>query len=57
MSNVVKVKEFNFEKTIEFAMNKWFTENIGIRIIDVKYTANGFGSHALVIYQEGEENE
>lgn len=57
MSKLIKVREFYYEKTIEFAMNKWLAENIGIRIIDVKYTANGFGSHALVIYQEGEEDE
>ena len=57
MSKSIKVKEFNFEKTIEFAMNKWLAENEGIRIIDIKYSANGLGRHALVIYQEGEANE
>ena len=60
MNQVIKFKEFEsdkVDKSVENKMNKRSKENKGIRIIDVKYIANGFGSHALVIYQDGEEDE
>lgn len=58
----MRVKEFHSRKNDEgkligvgILVNSWLKENEDVQIFDIKYSANGFGSHALVIYKEREE--
>lgn len=52
----MKFKEFCNQQSVDLPINLWLKKNPNIKIIDVKYSANGFGSHALIIYEEDSEN-
>lgn len=51
-------KEFCNQESVDVPINEWLKKNPDIKMIDIKYSANGFGSHALIVYEEAErENE
>lgn len=54
---IKRVKEFHgrAEEGIESLVNEWLNQNKRIGLLDIKYSANNFGSHALVIYKKEEE--
>lgn len=57
---MARVKEFhsrNLEEGIETLVNEWLSKNEEIYVEDIKYSANNFGSHALVIFAIKVEEE
>jgi hypothetical protein len=48
----MKFKEFCNQESVDLPINLWLEKNPDIKICDVKYSANGFGSHTLIIYEE-----
>ncbi|ACD22149.1 hypothetical protein CLL_A1939 [Clostridium botulinum B str. Eklund 17B (NRP)] len=49
----MKFKEFRSDcNFIDVLINKWLKENPSVKVMDVNYTANNFGSHVLVSYEE-----
>ena len=52
----MKFKEFNNEVSVDIPINLWLEKHPNVKISDVKYSANGFGSHALIIYEEDSES-
>ena len=51
----MKFKEFSC-KQVDNLINARIKDNPKVKIVDVKFCANGFGSHALVIYEEDFKN-
>ena len=49
----MKFKEFCTTEDIDEMINRWVENHPKVKIIDLKYSANGFGSHVLMIYEEG----
>jgi hypothetical protein len=52
----MKFKEFSNQVSVDLPINLWLEKNPSIRIVDVKYSTNCFGSHALIAYEEDSEN-
>lgn len=52
----MKFKEFSNQVSVDLPINLWLKTNPSIRIVDIKYSANGFGSHALIAYEEDSES-
>ena len=51
-----QVKEFCNTYSVADEINKWFSENRDIKIIDIKYSADEYSSNALVIYVKGDKH-
>lgn len=52
---MIRFKEFKSDDgKLDEQINIWIKNNTNIFIMDTKYSANGFGSHALIIYQRGD---
>ena len=47
-----QVKEFCNAYSVADEINKWFSENRDIKIIDIKYSADEYSSNALIIYTD-----
>lgn len=47
----MRVKEFNSDASIDIFINKWLEENPEVKVIDIKYSSNEYGSNALVMYE------
>lgn len=52
----MKFIEFSSDVRVDYLINNWLEKESkkgnNIKILDVKFSANGFGSHALVSYME-----
>lgn len=48
----MRFKEFNNQVSVDTCINSWLDRNPNVNIMDVKYSTNNFGSHALVAYEE-----
>ena len=51
-----QVKELCNAYSVADEINKWFSENRDIKIIDIKYSADEYSSNALVIYVKGDKH-
>ncbi|WP_252220076.1 MULTISPECIES: hypothetical protein [unclassified Clostridium] len=49
----MKFKELKSDcNKVDVLINKWLRENQGVKVMDVNYAANNFGSHVLISYEE-----
>lgn len=52
---MIRFKEFKSnDGKLDEQINNWIRNDPKVFIMDTKYSANGFGSHALIIYQRGD---
>lgn len=52
---MIKFKEFKSNNgKLDEQINNWIRDNPKVFVIDIKYSANGFGSHALIMYKRSE---
>ena len=51
-SQVLQVKEFFNDVTIEKEVNEWLSKNQDKKIINIKYSANIDSANVLIVYEE-----